>query len=68
MMLHRKRRVRIHYANNASPTIEGVFKGFWAGHYIVAVPEIVNGNSPIRFEGPTVRIPKHQVSLMEDLL
>jgi hypothetical protein len=64
----RKRRVRIHYLRDSAPSIEGVFKGFWAGHYIIAVPQIVNGSDPIRFEGPSVRIHKSQVSLMEDLL
>lgn len=68
MLLRRKRRVRLHYLKDQAPSIEGIFKGFWASHYVIAVPTLLNGQEQVRFEGPTVRVHKSQVSLMEDLL
>lgn len=68
MIPRRKRRVRLHFVRDAAPSIEGIFKGFWADHYVIAVPALLNGQEQVRFEGPTVRVHKQQVSLMEDLL
>jgi len=63
----RKRRVRLHLVNN-EPSVEGIFVGFWASHYVVAVPSIVTAQKSVELEGPRVRVHKHQVLLMEDLL
>ena len=67
MLPRRKRRVRLHFFNNA-PSIEGFFVGIWADHYVLRVPAILDKpGSSVPLEGPSVRVAK-QHCWMEDLL
>ena len=71
MLPRRKRRVRLHLARN-EPSIEGIFVGFWAGHYMVATPEVLTASHGDvhreTVEGRYIRVPKPQVLFVEDLL
>lgn len=57
MWLLRKRRVRVHFLNDASPSIEGFFVGFWCGHYVIKAPSVIpRPGEDVPLGGPSVRV------------
>lgn len=66
-MIRRKRMVRLHMAGDA-PSLEGVFCGFWAGHYRLRIASVMAGaDKTIELEGPESRVPKERVVFMQVL-
>lgn len=66
MIPRRKRRVRLHFHTH-TPSIEGFFVGFWAGHYVLRAPSVIDKpGSEVPLHGPSVRVHTSQ-AWMEDL-
>lgn len=65
-MLRRKRLVRLHL-DGADGSVQGVFSGFWAGHYVLKVPEYVDQAGTTALEGRTVRVPQSRVLFIQEL-
>lgn len=65
-MRRRKKHVRLHL-EGAQPSVQGIFVGFWAGHYVLHVPELVeNADRSIALDG-NVKVPRSRVLFMQEL-
>lgn len=57
--------VRLHLAGDA-PSVEGIFVGFWAGHYVLRVASVVSGaDKTHELDGPEARIPREKVLIVQ---
>lgn len=66
-MRRRKRMVRVHFKDHES-SVEGVFCGFWSGHYAVRVPKVLETEDrSYSLEGDDVVIPRDRVLFMQRL-
>ena len=59
----KKRAVRVHFADD-SPSIDGIFLGTEAGHYVLAKAELVREDDKVGLDGVTW-IPKERVLFMQ---
>jgi len=66
-MRRRKRMVRLHLRGDL-PSIEGIFTGFWAGHYVIRTPSVVaSEQQTLALDGQDARVPKEQVMFVQVL-
>lgn len=64
-MRRRKRMVRLHLKDSA-PSVEGMFVGFWANHYVVNVPKVVVGEAATEtLDGADLVVPRENVVFMQ---
>lgn len=67
MNWRRRRLVRLHLDGNA-PSVEGVFVGFWAGHYVLRVATLIEAETRSHeLEGTCVKVPREKVVLVQEL-
>lgn len=67
-MRRRKKLVRVHFAGNEPSSVEGVFVGFWSGHYVLKVPKVLQSeDASYALDGDDVTIPKERVLFMQRL-
>lgn len=72
VMPRRKRYVRLHLEGMDS-SVEGIFVGFWAGHYVLRESKVVSAVTGQRsaastsLEGRSARFPKARVLFMQEL-
>lgn len=67
MIPRRKRLVRVHLEGEKG-SVEGLFVGFWAGHYVIRTPEFVErAGSQHELDGHDVRVPKARVLFLQTL-
>ena len=63
----KKRLVRVHLEGDA-PSLEGVFVGFWAGHYVLRVATLLEGaDASVELDGASVRVPRERVLFVQEL-
>lgn len=71
-MIRRKRYVRLHL-DGMEQSVEGIFVGFWAGHYVLRETKVVAAVAGQRevatttLEGLSARFPKARVLFMQEL-
>ena len=59
--MRRKRMVVLHLKDDA-PSIEGLFTGFWAKHYVIRVPKVIVGTAATEaLEGRDLVVPRENV-------
>jgi hypothetical protein len=57
--------VRLHLAGD-SPSIEGVFVGFWANHYVIRTANaVLDADRTVALEGPETRVHRDRVEFMQ---
>lgn len=68
MSWRKKRLVRLHLQND-QPSIEGIFTGFWAGHYVLTTAKLIEAaDRSYSFDGgPSVSVHKDRVLCMQEL-
>lgn len=60
--------MRVHFTGKETTSIEGVFVGFWAGHYVIRVPKVLeSADASYELDGDDVTIPKDKVLFMQRL-
>lgn len=51
-----------------APSVEGLFCGFWAAHYVIRVPKVLQSESAgYTLEGDDVLIPRERVVFVQRL-
>lgn len=67
MLPRRKRHVRLHLEGTET-SLEGIFVGFWAGHYVLRTPEaLVEAGKTEMLDGVDVKVPRPRVLFMQEL-
>ena len=72
LVIRRKRYVRLHI-EGMDQSVEGIFVGFWAGHYVLRETKVVSAVGGQRqaastsLDGPSARFPKARVLFMQEL-
>lgn len=64
--LRRRRHVRLHLAGDA-PSVEGIFVGFWAGHYVLHTPAVLEAVDKTRSLEGNLRVPRDRVLFVQEL-
>lgn len=66
-MRRRKRYVRLHL-EGTDTSLDGIFVGFWAGHYVLRTPEalVEQGKTEV-LDGRDVKVPRSRVLFMQEL-
>lgn len=63
--MRRKRMVSLHLKDD-QPSVEGLFCGFWARHYVIRVPRVLVGeNATQELEGRDLVVPRENVVFMQ---
>jgi hypothetical protein len=63
--MRRKRMVVLHLKDD-QPSVEGLFTGFWAKHYVIRLPKVVVGeNATTELEGGDLVVPRENVVFMQ---
>jgi len=64
----RKKLVRVHFVGNETSSVEGVFVGYWSGHYVLRVPKVLeSAEASYALDGDDVTIPRERVLFMQRL-
>lgn len=59
--------MRLHLEGTET-SIEGIFVGFWAGHYVVRAPEaLVEPGKTELLDGVDVKVPRGRVLFLQEL-
>lgn len=67
MIPRRRRTLRLHIEGQDA-SIEGIFVGFWARHYVLRVPSIVEApERTIALDGHDVKVPRERVIFCQEL-
>lgn len=67
--LSRARRVRLHYFDGATPSVEGLLTSRRHHEYVIDIPELVTGDENVRvlLESKRLLVPREAVSMLEVL-
>ena len=67
MIPRRKRQLRLHI-EGMDGSLQGIFIGFWAGHYVLRLPEMLETpERSLTLEGRDVKIPRERVLFAQEL-
>ena len=66
LVIRRKRLLRLHL-EGMNESIEGIYVGVWAGHYVLRAASVLQGPDESRSLEGTVRVPKTRVLFAQEL-